>query len=290
MVPGKEWTVVDWSHEEIVIGNRVSILDKGFVELMDVMGDDQAVIEAARVSISGMEIRAVQSDEALIRYLMRHRHTSPFEMVEFKFKCKMPIFVARDWVRHRTASINEMSGRYSVLPSEWYVPAKADIQTQATKNKQGRSGDVMDDATAWQNEFRDEAAYNFRLYEKRIKNGMARELARVNLPVSTYTVWVWKMDLHNLLHFINLRASPKTQPELQAYANVIAEMVKERCPLSYQAFEDYVKNAVTLTAHDVEALRLYVADGTLVSSAAFPTKREHTEFMEKLERFVDAAR
>lgn len=263
-------------------------LDQGFVQLVDVMGDDDSIVDAARVSISGENVRAVSENRGLIRYLMRHRHTTPLEMVEFKFRCKMPIFVARQWIRHRTANVNEMSGRYSEMPHEYYVPALEDIQPQASKNKQGRADETMDDPDYWRDGFSDEARVNFELYQDRIDAGMARELARANLPLSTYTQWIWKIDLHNLLHFLALRLHPHAQKEIRVFGEAMAGLIKPIVPIAYEAFEDYRLNGCFLSANDVAALQEFIAapypntNAMLVEAAKhFPTKREHSEFVDK---------
>lgn len=261
---------------------KVKILDHGFVQLVDVMGDDQAIVDAARLSVAGENVKAVQTNYALIRYLLRNRHTTPFEMVEFKFRCKMPIFVARQWVRHRTASLNEMSARYSELPAEFYVPEQEDIQRQATKNKQGREDDSsLPNSLYHQNIFREEAEKAFDHYQHRLTDGMAREIARNNLPLSTYTMWVWKMDLHNLFHFLSLRAHSHAQMEIRVYAEAMCEIVKAYCPIAYEAFEDFRLNAMHLTRLDKLALRAVFA-GEAVNEDMFPTKREYFEFQVKL--------
>lgn len=267
---------------------KIKCLDQGFVQLVDVMGDDDAIVDAARVSISGENVKAVSENRGLIRYLMRHRHTTPLEMVEFKFRCKMPIFVARQWIRHRTASVNEMSGRYSEMPHEFYVPELEDIQLQAGANKQGRDDSVMADPDYWRDGFADEARVSFELYQDRLDAGMARELARANLPLSTYTQWIWKIDLHNLLHFLALRLHPHAQKEIRVFGEAMAELIKPVVPIAYEAFEDYRLNGCFLTANDVLALQDIIggpyggAEAALVASAKhFPTKREHSEFVDK---------
>lgn len=274
-------------------GEKIQILDHGFVQLVDVMGDDQAIVDAARLSVSGENVKTVQNNEGLIRYLLRNRHTTPFEMVEFKFRCKMPIFVARQWVRHRTASLNEMSARYSELPAEFYVPKKEDIKYQATKNKQGRGNEEMAHSAAISAAMGKEAAESFVFYKERLEDGMARELARNNLPLSTYTMWVWKMDLHNLFHFLSLRAHPHAQMEIRVYAEAMLEMLEPYVPLALKAFYDYRLNATFLTAQDQEAVRYILANhgqqfdydvAGIVD--IFPTGREYEEFKVKWEKIT----
>lgn len=271
----------------------IRCLDHGFVGLVDAMGDDKRIVGAARLSISGKNVRPHSDDEALIRYLYRHRHTTPFEMVEFIFDMKMPIFVARQWVRHRTANINEMSARYSELPEEFYVPEPKNIQLQATHNKQGRSDEEMFEASMHNASFAAEAGASFHSYHQRLKSGMARELARINLPLSTYTHWHWKCDLHNIFHLLALRLHPHAQYEIRVFASAMAEIVRQRVPLAYKAFEDFRLNAMTFTAQELAALRRWVAFGEPLDrkidprefDSDFPTKREKEEFLAKIELF-----
>ena len=270
---------------------RIDVLDHGFLELVDVMGNDAAIVDAARISISGENVKSVQTDEQLIRYLMRHRHTTPFEMVEFKFRAAMPMFVARQWVRHRTASINELSARYSALPAVYYVPDPADINHQAVVNKQGRLDEQMEDRLDHRLAFEAEAASSFSMYQQRLDANMARELARINLPLSTYTAWIWKANLHNIFHFLGLRAHAHAQMEIRVYAEAMAELVKEHVPIAYQAYEDYRVSAVTFTGPDRKAIRLIMSvDGVGLNDdrirACFPTKREHAEFKTKWEELL----
>lgn len=258
------------------------VLDHGFVELVDVMGDDQAIVDAARISVSGENVKSVQSNEALIRYLMRHSHTTPFEMVEFKFRVAMPIFVARQWVRHRTASINELSARYSELPATFYVPKSEHVQKQADKNKQGRAEELIDGAESWTRGYQEEAAESFGCYKDRLNAGIARELARINLPLSAYTAWIWKIDLHNLFHFLRLRLHPHAQMEIRVYAEAMAAMVKEKVPMAFEAFEDFRLNALTLTGPEVAAIRRLRKGFSMDDvQLGFATKREAEEFREK---------
>lgn len=264
------------------IGASISCLDHGFVRLVDVMGDDQAVVQAARVSIAGDKVRAISEDRGLIRYLMRHRHTTPFEMVEFKFHCKMPIFVARQWIRHRTANVNEMSARYGELPEEFYVPEEQHIQYQAGQNKQGRADGVMEGAQSFRFSFDGEAVEAFRAYHERLHAGMARELARINLPLSAYTTWYWKIDLHNLFHFLSLRLDAHAQYEIRVFAEAMAEFVKVRCPLAWEAFEDFRLNAVTFSRVELEGLKRVMRSEADID-ANWPTKREREEFQSKIE-------
>lgn len=220
--------------------DAIKCLDKGFVRLVDSMGGDDAIVQSARVSY-GQGTSKVSQDRGLIRYLMRHRHTTPFEMVEFKFHCKMPIFVARQWVRHRTANINEYSLRYSEARDEFYFPDPAHIQFQSTLNKQGRMGDVPAELKQKVLDyFKEISDRSFAMYSDLNEAGVARELARSLLPVNLYTEWYWKNDLHNLLHFIGLRSDSHAQYEIRVYSDAMAESVKKVAPFAWEAFQDYV--------------------------------------------------
>ncbi len=223
----------------------IKCLDKGFIRLVDSMGGDDAIVQAARVSY-GKGTKKVSQDRGLIRYLMRHRHTTPFEMVEFKFHCKMPIFVARQWVRHRTANINEYSLRYSEARDEFYIPGKDDIHFQSKLNKQGRAVEEVPDELKEKiiGYFRDVSEQSFRIYRELNEAGIARELARAILPVNIYTEWYWKNDLHNILHFLHLRMDTHAQYEIRVYARAMATFVKKIAPIAYEAFEDYVINGM----------------------------------------------
>ena len=220
---------------DAILGEQMPVLDHGFVRAVDYMGNDAAIVQAARVSY-GDGTKTLREDEGLIRYLWRNKHTSPFEMCEIKLHCKMPIFVARQWVRHRTASINEVSARYSVLSEEFYVPEQ--FKTQDTKNRQGSAGDLD---RALNTRMREELAARcrdaYREYEFALSNGVSRELARMVLPVNFYTEWYWKIDLHNLLHFLTLRCDAHAQAEIRAYADVIAEIVKLWVPTVHVAWK-----------------------------------------------------
>lgn len=263
------------------------VLDKGFVRIIDVMGNDSAIVQAARVSY-GEGTKTVREDRGLIRYLMRHRHTSPFEMVEFKFHIKLPIFVARQWIRHRTANVNEYSGRYSIIRDEFYIPESEEIRTQSQLNKQGRSNESISEDLASEIARKIENTQKklYAEYEEFLKLNIARELSRINLPLSTYTEWYWKIDLHNLFHFLKLRLDKTAQFEIRKYAEVIAEIVKLIVPLSYEAFEDYILNAITFSKNELMFLRnnfnnfLDLKEESLVSSGF--SKTEAREFLDKL--------
>lgn len=269
-----------------IIGKEFKCLDKGFVRLVDIMGGDESIVQAARVSY-GRGTKTVSEDRNLIRYLMRHRHTSPFEMVEYKFHIKLPIFVARQWIRHRTANVNEYSGRYSVMPDEFYIPSPEDVRTQSKTNKQGRSDEPIPEEIA--NEFiQDLQETQNLLYEKYnnyLSKEIARELARINLPLSTYTEWYWKIDLHNLFHFLELRLHPTAQYEIREYAKIIAQIVKDTCPIAYQAFEDYRLNSVTFSAVELKILKYMIQYKLPTFEEMLEmglTKREVEEFFTKI--------
>ena len=220
--------------------DAIKCLDKGFVRLVDSMGGDDAIVQAARVSY-GKGTSKVSQDRGLIRYLMRHRHSTPFEMVEFKFHCKMPIFVARQWVRHRTANINEYSLRYSEARDEFYYPDPENIQFQSALNKQGRMGEVPEDLKQKVKDyFKEISERSFAIYTELNEAGIARELARSVLPVNLYTEWYWKNDLHNLLHFIGLRSDSHAQYEIRVLSDAMAESVKAVAPFAWEAYQDYV--------------------------------------------------
>ncbi len=265
----------------------VRVLDKGFVRLVDVMGDDSSIVQAARVSY-GQGTKTVNEDEGLIRYLMRHRHTTPFEMVEFKFHCRMPIFVARQWIRHRTANVNEMSARYSEMPDLFYEPSAELCTTQSAQNRQGGTGEQVENAAEVAAAFKRTQREIYGEYEGFLAKQMRRELARVNLPVSLYTEWYWKIDLHNLLHFLSLRLDPHAQYEIRVFAEAMAQMVKERVPMAWRAFDDYVLQGMRLTRGEIEVVKqLLSGDAEVLKNLEefMPNKRERVEFAEKLARF-----
>jgi len=231
------------------------VLDKGFVRLVDVMGDDRRIVQAARVSY-GEGTKTVREDAALIDYLMRHRHTSPFEMVEFTFHVKAPIFVTRQWFRHRTASVNEISARYSVLKDEFYEPEPDELRAQSELNKQIGEGELPAEAAEKAARLlagAEREAYAH--YQKLLELGVAREQARSVLPVGIYTEFYWKQDLHNLLHFLKLRLDHHAQAEIRAYARAVAGFVKARVSLVWRSFEEHVLNARSLSASEIAALR-----------------------------------
>ncbi|MFT8517762.1 MAG: FAD-dependent thymidylate synthase, partial [Acetobacter persici] len=249
---------------EAMLYEPQEVLDHGFLRVIDYMGDDSAIVQAARVSY-GRGTRKVSEDAGLIRYLMRHRHSSPFEMCEMKFHVKLPIFVARQWIRHRMASVNEYSARYSILDSEFYIPAPDHMAAQSAVNRQGR-GDVLapDDAAAVMDILRDDAIRTYRNYETMLSTeedgyGLARELARINLTVNTYTQWYWKIDLHNLMHFLALRLDPHAQYEIRVYAEAMLKILHAWVPQTAAAFEDYRRGAVTFSAGMLKIVRRMLA-------------------------------
>jgi thymidylate synthase (FAD) len=272
------------------------VLDHGFVRLIDYMGDDAAIVQAARVSY-GRGTRSVTDDRGLIRYLMRHRHTTPFEMCEVKLHVKLPIFVARQWIRHRTANVNEYSARYSILDREFYLPAPEQIATQSSTNRQGR-GEALSTEQAAEvlDLLRRDAITAYDTYEHLLNDSgdgtpvrddapqLARELARINLGLNYYTQWYWKTDLHNLFHFLSLRADAHAQYEIRVYADAIAALTKAWVPLAWEAFEDYRLGGSFMSGREVALLRRALAgesiEALLPGSGLSP--RERREFREKL--------
>jgi thymidylate synthase (FAD) len=278
------------SSDTEIIGKEYKCLDKGFVRLVDVMGDDSSIVQAARVSY-GKGTKSVSIDRELIRYLMRHRHTSPFEMVEFKFHVKLPIFIARQWIRHRTANVNEYSGRYSEMKDEFYLPELNQIRPQSQMNKQARSDEqlpseksekILSILEKTQRQLYDE-------YKEILDIGSARELARINLPLSTYTEWYWKIDLHNLLHFLKLRMDHHAQYEIRVYAETIAKIIKQLVPLTWEAFEDYILESVTLSKNEINVFKELISlrEFNDEELARYGMKKlESAEFREKLQKFL----
>jgi thymidylate synthase (FAD) len=241
---------------EKLLDKKFKVLNKGFVRLVDYMGNDSRIVGAARVSY-GKGTKTYREDKGLINYLLRNDHTSPFEQVVFTFHVKLPIFVARQWIRHRTARLNEISGRYSVMKSEFYLPSKKDIAFQSKNNKQGRAQTsvppalqkkVLDILSRHQKEL-------YGAYEELLESNIARELARVNLPLSLYTEWYWQIDLHNLFHFLALRLDPHAQMEIRAYAEVMRRVSATVCPIAFEAFDDHVLGGASLSNSETAALR-----------------------------------
>ena len=244
---------------EEILGLYFPVLDHGFVSLVDYMGTDECIERAARVSY-GYGTRKKSQTRGLLRYLRRHKHTTPSEMVELKFHCCMPMFVARQWIRHRTANVNEYSGRYSLMPMLFYTPPAEQLQKQSKKNNQGRSGQAVDEALYEETLRRLEGVRTASrdTYEWMTGEDIARELARIDLPLSTYTQWYWKIDLHNLLHFLTLRVDRHAQWEIQEFGKVMAGMLKRVAPLSYEAWIDYDVCGAPLSRMELDALRALV--------------------------------
>jgi thymidylate synthase (FAD) len=281
---------------EALLYQPIPILDHGFIRVIDYMGDDAAVVQAARVSY-GAGTKKIREDAGLINYLMRHRHTSPFEMCEVKLHAKMPIFVAREWVRHRVANLNEISARYSILDNEFYMPAPEQLGAQSRSNRQGRGETLTGDESARVLDIlRDDAVRAYGHYEEMLnenvagetidpaKAGLARELARMNLSVNFYTQWYWKIDLHNLLHFLQLRADQRAQYEIRVYADEILNVVKHWVPLTYAAFMDYRMGGYELSAKGLAVVRRLLRGDKVDRESTGMSPGEWRELMETLER------
>ena len=246
---------------EALLDQEIKVLDKGFVRLVDYMGGDQRIVQSARVSY-GEGTKTVRQDRALIHYLLRNWHTSPFEQVQLTFHCKMPIFIARQWIRHRTARLNEISGRYSVMKDEFYVPEPSKVSYQSSDNKQGRGGVLpLDEAMAVIAQLEREQKEAYAGYTSMLDQGVARELARTNLPLSLYTEWYWQIDLHNLFHFIRLRADSHAQYEIRAYAEALAQCAKAVAPMAYEAFEEHIVGSISFSRAESAALARMLAGG-----------------------------
>jgi thymidylate synthase (FAD) len=254
---------------EAILDKEYPVLDKGFVRLVDYMGSDQRIVQAARVSY-GEGTKSYRKDAALIDHLLRNEHTSPFEQVVLTFHTKMPVFVARQWVRHRTARLNEISGRYSVMKDEFYVPAGEDIAAQSEDNKQGRKPDPVDQDTQHQVRSKLEAGQEraYGEYQDLLDLGIARELARVNLPLSLYTEWYWQIDLHNLFRFLKLRMDPHAQKEIRAYASTMFAITREVCPAACTSFENHWLGSVTFSQPEWQALQTLFGTGGDADDAA----------------------
>jgi thymidylate synthase (FAD) len=276
---------------EEILYRPIPALDHGFVRVVDYMGDDGAVVQAARVSY-GRGTRKVSEDKALIHYLMRHRHSTPFEMCEIKFHVKLPIFVARQWIRHRTANVNEISARYSILDNEFYVPAPQQLAAQSVVNRQGR-GDVLegDEAARVLALLRGDAEQAYAHYAEMLnedetgerpdpdRSGLARELARMNLTLGFYTQWYWKTDLHNLMHFLSLRADAHAQYEIRVYANAMLEVLDKWVPATASAFREYRLGGAMLSASGLAAVRRMLAGETVTQETSGIGRREWGELM-----------
>jgi thymidylate synthase (FAD) len=291
--PTRRVTVPDL---EEILYEALPVLDHGFVRVIDYMGDDAAVVQAARVSY-GRGTRRVSEDQGLINYLMRHLHTTPFEMCEIKYHVKLPIFVARQWIRHRTANVNEYSGRYSILDDEFYIPAPENLAAQATTNRQGR-GEVLEGEAAQRVLLllRKDAERAYAGYAELLNEDgsgapmdparprLARELARINLSLAFYTQWYWKIDLHNLMHFLALRADPRAQYEIRAYAAAMLDTLKRWVPMTYAAFLEYRMNAATISSTGLSVIRQLLAGEVVEQASSGLSPREWRELMALLGR------
>ncbi|WP_010300017.1 FAD-dependent thymidylate synthase [Candidatus Odyssella thessalonicensis] len=274
---------------EEILYEAIPVLDHGFIRVIDYMGDDSAIVQAARVSY-GKGTKKISEDQGLINYLMRHRHSTPFEMCEIKFHIKLPIFVARQWIRHRTANVNEYSARYSIMDKEFYLPLPEHLAAQSKVNNQGR-GDVLDGMRAQrvmqllkEDAVRAYDHYQYMLNETETgekidedQDGLARELARMNLPVNFYTQWYWKIDLHNLMHFLSLRADSHAQYEIRVYAEAMLDVLKKWVPATYQAFVDYRVGAANLSAKGLAVVRTLLAGQSMTREQAGMSLREWRE-------------
>lgn len=280
---------VDAMERLLLPENVVPMLDHGFIRVMDYMGGDEAVVQAARVSY-GIGTKTPSDDEALIRYLLRHWHTTPFEMCEVKFHVKLPIFVARQWIRHRTANVNEYSARYSIVKDEFFMPEHDRLKRQSTTNRQGSSSEGYSDEIAEQllRGLSDTSKAAFDIYALLVSDevDLTRELARIGLPLSTYTEWYWKIDVHNLMHFLRLRADPHAQEEIRVYAKVMCEVLEAWMPMTMRAFVDYRLNAVTFSGPEMRILleMLEPEFGGFVNPDHMDglSKRELAEFKRKI--------
>jgi thymidylate synthase (FAD) len=280
---------------EEILYQAIPVLDHGFIRVVDYMGDDNAIVQSARVSY-GKGTKKSREDAGLIQYLMRHRHTTPFEMCEIKFHIKLPVFIARQWIRHRTANVNEYSARYSMLDKEFYIPAADQLAAQSSSNRQGR-GEILSGAEAARvlEILKQDASQCYQHYEEMLnvdasgnplnaeKKGLARELARMNLPLNIYTQWYWKVDLHNLLHFLALRADHHAQYEIRVYAEAMLDIVKRWTPVAFQAFADYRMNASSISASGMKIIRRLIAGEKINQADSGIGKREWQELMELLE-------
>ena len=276
---------------EKILYEAIPVLDHGFVRVIDYMGDDCSIVQSARVSY-GKGTKKVSTDEGLIKYLMRHWHSTPFEMCEIKYHVKLPIFIARQWIRHRTANVNEYSARYSILDKEFYIPAKDQLSAQSTSNRQGR-GDLITGEQAEEvlKILKDDATRTYNNYEKMLnerfdgstidegKAGLARELARMNLTLSSYTQWYWKTDLLNLLNFLFLRADSHAQYEIRVYAEAMLDTVKKWVPITHAAFLDYRVGAVHVSAKGKKVLQQMAKGEKVTHESSNLSKREWNELM-----------
>jgi thymidylate synthase (FAD) len=281
---------------EKVLYEAIPVLDHGFIRVIDYMGDDSSIVQSARVSY-GKGTKKVSTDEGLIRYLMRHWHSTPFEMCEIKYHVKLPIFIARQWIRHRTANVNEYSARYSILDKEFYIPAKEQLSAQATNNRQGR-GDLItgEQADEVLKILKDDAARTYDNYEKMLnekfdgtiidekKSGLARELARMNLTLNSYTQWYWKTDLLNLMNFLFLRGDSHAQYEIRVYAEKMLDTVKKWVPITHAAFLDYRVGAAHLSSKGLKIVKSMINGDKISYEDSGLSKREWNELMEVIDK------
>ena len=281
---------------EKVLYEAIPVLDHGFIRVIDYMGDDSSIVQSARVSY-GKGTKKVSTDEGLIRYLMRHWHSTPFEMCEIKYHVKLPIFIARQWIRHRTANVNEYSARYSILDKEFYIPAKEQLSAQATNNRQGR-GDLITGQQADEvlKILKDDAVRTYDNYEKMLnerfdgtiidekKSGLARELARMNLTLNSYTQWYWKTDLLNLMNFLFLRGDSHAQYEIRVYAEKMLDTVKKWVPITHAAFLDYRVGAAHLSSKGLKIIKSMINGNKISYEDSGLSKREWNELMEVIDK------
>jgi|TARA_B110000977_G_scaffold194161_1_gene270322 thymidylate synthase (FAD) len=280
---------------EEILYKPLPALDHGFVRVIDYMGDDTAIVQSARVSY-GKGTKKISNDKGLIKYLMRHWHSTPFEMCEIKLHVKLPIFIARQWIRHRTANVNEYSARYSILDKEFYIPSAENLASQSEVNKQGRAEALSpEEAQKVISILKNDAEQTYHNYEVMLNEnsdgetldensmGIARELARMNLTLNTYTQWYWKIDLNNLLHFLALRADAHAQYEIRVYADIILDIVKKWVPITYEAFEDYRIGGTQLSAKEILILKKVIKGETIDPDAEGISKREWGELQKKFD-------
>jgi thymidylate synthase (FAD) len=281
---------------EKILYEAIPVLDHGFIRVIDYMGDDSSIVQSARVSY-GKGTKKVSTDEGLIRYLMRHWHSTPFEMCEIKYHVKLPIFIARQWIRHRTANVNEYSARYSILDKEFYIPAKEQLSAQATNNRQGRgeliTGQQADEVLKI---LKDDAVRTYDNYEKMLnerfdgtiidekKSGLARELARMNLTLNSYTQWYWKTDLLNLMNFLFLRGDSHAQYEIRVYAEKMLDTVKKWVPITHAAFLDYRVGAAHLSSKGLKIVKSMINGNQVTFEDSGLSKREWNELMEVIDK------
>ena len=280
---------------ESILYKPIEVLDHGFIRVIDYMGDDTSIVQSARVSY-GKGTKQISNDKGLIKYLMRHRHSTPFEMCEIKFHIKLPIFIARQWIRHRTANVNEYSARYSILDKEFYIPSPENLAAQSATNNQGR-GDALttEEASNVIDILRRDAEQTYSNYETLLnenssgetiddnKAGIARELARMNLTLNTYTQWYWKIDLNNLLHFLALRADGHAQYEIRVYADAMLEIVRKWVPLTYAAFEDYRVGGTEVSAKEINLIKKLIKGEKVSFEEEGLSKREWAELQRKFD-------